>query len=118
MSPTTAMILYYLSWGLLVCGGLLLIVGAIGILRFPDLYTRIHPAGLIDTGGASLILCGLMLQSGWSLVTVKLLLILFFLLFTGPTATHALARAALAGGLRPWIASADKIDMDDMDRGQ
>ena len=54
-----------------------------------------------------------MLQAGFTLVTVKLLFILFFLLFTSPTATHALARAALTGGLRPWVVGKGQADAED-----
>ena len=69
----------------------------------PDLFTRLHPAGVADTVGAGFILLGFMLQGGLSLVTLKLVLILVFLFFTTPTASHALARAALLDGLKPWI---------------
>lgn len=102
--------LYYLSWVLLTGGGLLCIIGAIGLLRFPDMFTRMHAAGVIDTGGAALILIGLMLQTGWTLDTVKLLFILLFLLFTSPTASYALARGAISDGHRPEEA---EIKVDD-----
>lgn len=92
-----------LSWFCLLGGGFFGIVGGIGLLRFPDLFTRLHAAGVTDTLGAALILIGLMLQAGASLVTVKLVLILFFGLFTSPTATHALAKAALHGKLKPVL---------------
>ena len=88
---------------MLVTGGLLIIVGAVGMLRFPDLYTRMHAASVTDTGGAGLVLLGLMLQGGLSLVTVKLVLVLWFLLFTGPVASHVLAKAALHGKLEPIV---------------
>ena len=88
---------------MLVTGGLLIIVGGVGMLRFPDLYTRMHAASVTDTGGAGLVLFGLMLQGGLSLVTVKLVLILWFLLFTGPVASHVLAKAALHGRLEPMV---------------
>lgn len=88
---------------MLVTGGLLIIVGAVGMLRFPDLYTRMHAASVTDTGGAGLVLLGLMLQGGLSLVTVKLVLVLWFLLFTGPVASHVLAKAALHGRLEPMV---------------
>jgi multicomponent Na+:H+ antiporter subunit G len=90
-----------LSWVCLVGGGVFLIAGAIGILRFPDFYSRLHALGVCDTMGAGLILLGLMLQGGLTLVTVKLMLILYFVLFTGPTAIHALAAAARISGLEP-----------------
>lgn len=92
-----------LSWACLLAGGFFGIVGGIGILRFPDVFTRFHAAGITDTLGAGLILLGLMLQAGWSLVTVKLLLILAFGLVTSPTATHALAKAALHGRVKPLV---------------
>ena len=83
-----------LSWICLLGGALFLLVGAIGVLRFPDFYTRLHAVSVCDTLGAGLVLVGLMLQGGLSLVTVKLLLMFYFLMFTGPTAVHALAQAA------------------------
>ena len=63
-----------LSWVALVTGGLLIITGGAGLMRFPDLYTRMHAAGITDTGGAGLVLIGLMLQAGLTMVTVKLVL--------------------------------------------
>ena len=92
-----------LSWIFLLGGAFFMVVGGIGVLRLPDVYTRMHAAGMTDTLGAGLILTGLMFQGGLSLVTVRLLLILFFLWFTSPVATHALARAALLGKLRPVL---------------
>ena len=91
-----------LSWGFLGTGSFLVIVGGIGLLRLPDFYTRIHAAGITDTLGAWLILIGLMFQGGLSLVTVKLILVLIFLVITSPTSSHALAKAAWLRGLRPW----------------
>jgi multicomponent Na+:H+ antiporter subunit G len=96
-------ILHVISWAALVVGGFLIITGAIGVLRFPDLYTRMHAASVTDTGGAGLVLIGLMVQAGFTIVTVKLVLILWFLLFTGPVASHALAKAALHGKLEPLV---------------
>ncbi len=88
-----------LSWLLLAGGSFFLLVGGIGLLRMPDFFTRLHAAGVTDTAGAGLMLFGLMLQAGFTLVTVKLLLALFFIVFTSPTACHALAKAALQEGL-------------------
>lgn len=90
-----------LSWIIIVVGAGFSIVGAIGLLRFPDFYTRLHAAGITDTLGAWLILLGVLLQVESWLVAIKLVLIVVFLFFTSPTATHALARAALASGLKP-----------------
>ncbi|HEC91204.1 MAG TPA: hypothetical protein ENI55_06015 [Alphaproteobacteria bacterium] len=85
------------SWALLMSGSVLIIIGAIGIIRLPDVFCRMHAAGIIDTSGAGLILAGLTLQAGFSMVTVKLVLIGAFLFFTSPTTTHALAGAAEFG---------------------
>ena len=90
-----------LSWVLLVLGGGFVFVGGVGALRLPNFYTRMHAASLTDTMGTVLILAGIMLQAGWSLATIKLIAILVFLLLTGPTATYALANAALLSGMKP-----------------
>lgn len=90
-----------LSWVALMTGCGLVLTGGIGMVRFPDAYTRMHATSLTDTLGSALILGGLMLQSGFSLVTVKLALVMGFLLFTAPVATHAFGQTALQGGLRP-----------------
>lgn len=89
-----------LSWLSLTLGGVFCIVGAIGLLRMPDFYTRMHAASVIETLGAGLILLGLMLQAGLTLVTVKLLMLGLLILFASPTATHALARAAMVRGVK------------------
>ncbi len=89
-----------LSWIMLLCGAGFVLVGGIGILRLPDLYTRMHAASLTDTLGTLLLLSGIMLQAGLSLATIKLIAIALFLLLTGPTATYALANAALLSGYR------------------
>ncbi|NQU58966.1 MAG: monovalent cation/H(+) antiporter subunit G [Rhodospirillales bacterium] len=92
-----------LSWFLLVGGGLFVFIGGVGMLRLPDFYTRIHAASITDTLGAGMILGGLMVQSETGLVTIKLVLILFFIFFTSPTSTHALVKAALFSGVRPVV---------------
>jgi multicomponent Na+:H+ antiporter subunit G len=92
-----------LSWALLAAGGFFCVVGAVGLLRMPDFYTRMHAASVIETLGAGLILLGLMLQAGFTLVAVKLLMVGVLIFFVSPTATHALARAALARGLQPLL---------------
>lgn len=89
------------SWAFLVAGAVLVLIGALGLVRMPDFYTRMHPAGITDTLGTDLILTGLMLQAGFTLVTVKLFLIGAFLFFTSPTSTHAIANAAFVAGLKP-----------------
>ena len=90
-----------ISWALLLGGGFFIITGALGLIRFPDVYSRMHASGITDTMGAGMFLAGLMVQAGLSMVTVKLLLILIFILVTSPTATYALANAVYGGGVKP-----------------
>ena len=85
----------------LLLGAFLIFSGGLGVLRFPDFFTRMHAAGVTETMAVTLIVLGLMLVSGWGLPLFKLLLILLFVMITGPTASHALAKSALHGGLRP-----------------
>jgi multicomponent Na+:H+ antiporter subunit G len=92
-----------LSWICLLAGAFFMLVAGIGVLRMPDVFTRIHAAGVKDTMGAALTLIGLMLQAGLTLVAVKLALIWAFLWFTSPVASHSVARAALIGGVRPIL---------------
>ena len=98
------LVLDILSWVFLLAGSFFSIAGGIGVIRMPDVFTRLHAAGVTDTGGAGLILVGLMFQGGLTLITVRLLLILGFLWFSSPVSTYALARAALAGGEEPFWA--------------
>jgi multicomponent Na+:H+ antiporter subunit G len=90
-----------LSWIMLTTGGVFVFIGGLGALRMPNLYTRIHAASLTDTMAAVLILGGIMLQAGLTLATIKLAAILLFLLFTSPTASNALASAAILSGMKP-----------------
>ena len=88
-------LLSILGWILLLLGSFFCLVGSIGLIRLPDFYSRVHAAGVVDSLGAILILLGLMTQTQDYLVIIKLILILLFLMLTGPTAVHALARAAM-----------------------
>lgn len=89
------------SWIAILTGSFFAFVGAVGLLRLPDFFTRIHGASVTDTLGAGLILFALLLQSGSGIVAIKICLIFVFMILTGPTATHALAKAALHGKLEP-----------------
>lgn len=90
-----------LSSILVILGSLSIIVGLLGVYRMPDFFTRLHAASVIDTLGTILILFGLILYAGLNIVSIKLLLILIFILITTPTAAHALAKSALHGKLKP-----------------
>ena len=92
-----------LSSACLLLGAFLIISGAVGVLRFPDFFTRMHAAGVTETLATTLILLGLMLLAGWSIMSFKLLLILLFILITSPVASHALTKAALHGNLQPLV---------------
>lgn len=89
---------------LLVAGSFFCVVGAVGLMRMPDFYTRMHAASVLETLGAGLILAGLLLQAGWTIVAGKLIAIGLLIFFASPTASHALARAAMLRGLKPKLA--------------
>lgn len=97
------MIIDILSWICLVAGGLLGMIGAIGMLRFPDFYSRQHAAGVSDVLCAMFILLGLGLQAGFGLTLIKLAFIFIFLFVTSPAASHAAANAAMHTGLKPLL---------------
>jgi multicomponent Na+:H+ antiporter subunit G len=109
-----------LSMVLLLLGSCFALVGGLGVLRFPDFFSRLHGGGITDTLGAGLIILGLVFQAvkvglaenpestAW-LVTVKLMMILFFLFITSPTGCHALARAALADGVKPLVTEEEEL---------
>jgi len=107
-----------LSGGFILTGAFFVIAGAIGILRMPDFYTRIHAAGMTDTMGAEFIILGLIIQSGFTQTTLKLLLIAFLLFITSPTATHAIAHAAHLSGLKPKLGPYQAPDLEDISKGK
>ncbi|KGE03542.1 monovalent cation/H(+) antiporter subunit G [Pseudohaliea rubra] len=100
-----ASVIDMISFALLAAGGFCVFVGGVGVLRLPDLYTRMHAASITDTAGPLLVLAGLALQAGWSLALFKLAVILVFLAVTAPTAAYALGNAALVSGYRPAVVS-------------
>lgn len=103
--------------GALLClvGAALAIVGTVGVLRFPDFYTRLHAASITDTGAATLLLVGMALLAPTWLIVFKLAAIWLFLFLTGPTGSHALANAAHTAGLQPVIGRQRDKSADDMD---
>jgi multicomponent Na+:H+ antiporter subunit G len=92
-----------LSAACLLLGAFLVLSGGIGVMRFPDFFTRMHAAGVTETLATTLIVLGLMLFAGWTIVSFKLLLILLFILITSPVSSHALTKAALHGKLTPLV---------------
>jgi multicomponent Na+:H+ antiporter subunit G len=103
-----SLVLDAVSFALFLVGGAFVFAGGLGVLRMPDLYTRMHPAGLTDTMGTILVLSGCLLQAGLGLATVKLAAILVFLLLTTPTAAYALANAARLAGIVPLHTAPDE----------
>ena len=94
-----------------LAGGIVsMLIGGYGLLKLPDLFARKHAAGMVDTLGLGLIILGLVFQAGFSLISFKLLLIVVFVLYTGPAVTHALAQAALSAGVKPMLHDEEKAD--------
>lgn len=87
---------------LLVAGGVFFLAGTLGLLRFPDVYTRLHALTKADNLGLGLIVLGLALQSGSWAVAGKLLLIWFLVLLAAAGGCYLVARAALGRGVEPW----------------
>jgi multicomponent Na+:H+ antiporter subunit G len=85
----------------MVLGAFFMFTAALGVLRMPDFFTRLHPAGIADALGAPLVLIGIAIQSGFSLFSGKIILLILFILITSPTACHALAHSAVLSGLKP-----------------
>jgi multicomponent Na+:H+ antiporter subunit G len=96
-----ALVLDLVSWICILVGAAAALIGGLGLHRLPDVFARMHGAGMIDTLGLGAILVGLMVQAGLTLITVKLVLIVLFVLYTSPVITHALARACLNAGIEP-----------------
>lgn len=105
---------------LLILSGLVFYLGAaVGLLRFPDFYTRMHAAGKGDTLSSLLIVLGLGIhmmgdpeQSHDWFVFAKLLAICVFIMLTSPTSTHALMDAGYEDGIRPQLKEGESNDLD------
>ena len=90
------------SIGLILVGLFFLLVAAIGVIRFPDVYTRSHAVSLTDSLGALFLLGGLALYEGFSTNLVKILVVLVLLYLLNPVIAHATVRSAYRSGLQPW----------------
>ncbi len=97
------LLFHIFAWFFIVLGSIFCIIGGIGLIRFPDFYTRMHAAGITDTLGAGCLIVGLGFEMGFSLITFKLIAILGFLWIASPAAANALASAAMARGLEPIV---------------
>ncbi len=100
----------------LAAGAFFCLVGGIGLVRMPDFFTRVHAASVTETLGAGLVLLGLILKAGLTLVAAKLAFIGVLIYFASPTASHALAKAALIAGIKPRLADpvADQSSDDEV----
>ena len=97
-----------LAIAFLLAGFFFTAVAAIGVLRFPDFYTRLHASGKSDTLGISLSMLGLAIYEGASLVSIKIILIAIFIFVANPIGTHVLAKAAFRSGIKPWMKEGDQ----------
>ena len=94
---------------LFILGGLFFFTAAtIGLIRFPDFFTRLHATGKGDTLAVFLSLVGLALYEGFSLTGLKIVIIAIFMFIAQPTATHAISKAGLRFGLKPWMREVEK----------
>jgi multicomponent Na+:H+ antiporter subunit G len=93
----------------LLLGGILTLTGAVGLLRLPDFFTRLHAASVTETLAAMLLIIGIMLDTGWTLDSAKLLLVILVMAAANPAITHALCRAAAHGGTIPEMESGDPL---------
>ena len=91
------------SWAFIILGSFFTIVGMLGLLRMPEIFTRMHAASVMETLGAGFLILGMLIQAGVSLVAFKLLFILALFFLTAPVVTHALAQAALHEAVRPML---------------
>ena len=92
------------SWISILLGSAFTLVGALGLVRMPDIFTRMHAASVTDTAGAGLLILGMILQAGFSLTALKLVILLALFVFTGPVVTHALAQTCLHEKIQPLLA--------------
>jgi multicomponent Na+:H+ antiporter subunit G len=99
------------SWALILSGSFFTLAGAFGLVRMPEIFTRMHAASVIDTLGVSLLIMGMGLQAGFTLVTLKLVFLLALFFFTAPVVAHALAQACLHEGVEPALAE-DRRGLD------
>ncbi len=103
----------------LICGVIFFTGGSIGIIRFPDFYTRLHPAGKLDTGGLTITMSALALYTllpftlASVITSIKIMLIAVFVFITSPTAIHSIVDAGVRAGLKPWEKGEEDYQKED-----
>ena len=90
-----------IAYFFLIIGSLFLLIGAIGLIRMPDVFTRMHAVSVMESTGATLIIIGLITYSGFSTISIKLIIILLAIIYISSVATHALARACIHDDIKP-----------------
>jgi multicomponent Na+:H+ antiporter subunit G len=85
----------------MLIGGIISIIGSLGLVRFPDVYTRSHAQTVVNVGGVCLVLLGVMISTFYSLLFVKSLFLIIFIFVTSPVGTHAITKAAYLSGVKP-----------------
>ena len=92
----------FVSAALLIAGAVFFLAGTLGLLRFPDVYTRLHALTKADNVGLGLVVAGLAVQAeSWG-VAGKLVLVWLLVLVAGASVSHLVARGALHRGIRVW----------------
>ena len=102
------MIQHIISIVFLSAGFFITTVAVIGVLRFPDFYTRLHASGKVEGFGITLVLIGLAVHSGLTFTSLKVVIIAILIMFANPIGTHLLGKAAYQSGLKPWTGEEDK----------
>lgn len=106
-------IVEWLSDICLLLGGILTLTGAVGLLRLPSFFTRLHAASVTETLGATLLIIGIMLDTGWTLDAAKLMLLILIMIVANPTITHALCRAVAHDGSTPEMEVGNPLKSSD-----
>lgn len=104
--------LEYLGYAIMMLGTFFMFSAALGLIRMPDVFTRVHPAGVGDAFGAPLVLVGVAVQHGISLYSLKVLVLVLFLMVTSATATHVVVKCAMMAGKKPVSSSKKKRKKD------
>jgi multicomponent Na+:H+ antiporter subunit G len=91
-----------LTVALLAVGTVFFAAGSIGVLRFPDVYTRLHALTKADNLGLGFVVVALALRSGSAIQAAKLILTWVLVLVAGATASHLVSQAARTSGVKPW----------------
>jgi multicomponent Na+:H+ antiporter subunit G len=103
-------VIEFVAYVLLGIGSACALIGALGIVRFPDVYNRIHANTIVVVGGAMVMMIGAGIIGGITIFTLKALIIAIFIFLTNPVSAHAIARAAHKSGVKLWRQSVvDKL---------